>query len=1123
MQNSHPPEDSNCLDEVWQPRNQTVSEISKHSLTTRPTGIINRTSSSSFTSNGLLIDRVSSLPVAEDNISTNQDRTTESLQKSRNLRQSLRSFLRKATSLKESRSNLNIECSVIGLDGKCFRFSLYKFAFGRELFDLVCQSLELEESQYFGLVYYLNRSATRNSVMGTHGDGQDSSDASFRLSSSSIDESYLTKFCGFPMNNPFNPCKMYSNDTTYPGFNPFFIDVPFWLDVEKRITDQCHGSKLTFYFQVKFYPQHPDLVFECPKSRYQFCLQLRQHLSIGRLLCSFETHVILGALIAQMDLGNAVKHRRSRSGHSSCRSNPYVESTSHNFSRQQSISPARSFSSERRCSLAQPEHSDDSIIWDSRVDDKCNKDKPCSSSVRNKSNTYNHIGCSCSTQQIDNISIMYLQCLPHLARGSVTSSSIHHSTNDISNSSRPSLLSSTLNNIEDVLLSPVKQTFSPGWPYPKSDCRYCPVLLSRIARLHRNLRGMSQKDAEISFLKNVKKLSFYGVELHPIKKFQSSYISSGSFKNITKRLSNSLSTRSRTASVESYHNFVDTSSTGSNQLLNSNRTQNFLSISGLKSSLRRIFNVRSEDQPLFPFAFDDFPNFDFSLGVYYAGLFLQWGHLRLSHYKWSRIVKICFHLDEFTLVVKTNQTKSSSSPRILLKCKFAFQKLARRFYRACVEHHMFFKVHCKHLLVSNHNKQESLKPEPIVLPVNQAIHVNKELLNNASVSINGPFSTKLLPVHNLQSPKLPTTPTRSECELDHVHLSNPQINNSEFPEYAEQPVHTLQTDLKSQTNVDSLKKTYSNTHLLLPCTSNEPLTRSGSLNHLDNYSIVHIASPIECSSRLDILNSSVVNDADDDVNADEDNIGYGNDDECIIPTNSQNSVSIDCLCHITSTPTDKHTSFNINESPIIDPVPIHSEDPKFIPSTDDTFQALLTCDIPSLLPTFIPINCALTNPNEEYLPIDKINCLPPVQHISNDFSQIELIKPTNSLWCYHLFPSCIDLNSLNKIITPSYSSLISSNGEIIRLNPDANNDNNDNNMPNSSSSLVPYDFFHLNPIEKPPEYYSIPIVRTRTIRFIHDYTPIQINEYKTLKHSQIHIVQGTADIPLVSTKSFYHQ
>ncbi|CAH8436737.1 unnamed protein product [Schistosoma rodhaini] len=621
---------------------------------------------------------------------------------------------------------------------------------------------------------------------------------------------------------------------------------------------------------------------------------------------------------------------------------------------------------------------------------------------------------------------------------------------------------------------------------------------------------MPQKDAEISFLKNVKKLSFYGVELHPIKKFHASYISSGSFKNITKKLANSFSTRSRTSSVESYHNFIDTSSIGSNQLFNSNRTHNSLSISGLKSSLRRMFSVKSQDQPLFPFAFNDYPNFDFSLGVYFAGLFLQWGHIRLSHYKWSRIVKICFYLDEFCLVVKSNHIKSSSSPRILLKCKFAFQKLARRFYRACVEHHMFFKIHCKHLVNSNINKRESCKTKPIVLPVNHTLHVNNELLNH-SVSINGPCSIKLLSVSTLQSPKLPATPTRSEFELDQPHSSNPQLNNCEFSEYSEERVHTPQTDSKFRTNMDSNKNIYSNGHLLLPCTSNELSTRSASFTHLDNYSVAHIPSPIECSSRLDILNSSVNDDNIDDRCRSANIPSY----DCLQITDDRNSNSFDCLCRITSTQTDIHSSFNINDNPAIDSVYTYSENPNFKPSTDDTCQTLLACEIPNLLPSFIPINCALTNPMEEYLPTDVLHCLSASEHISSDFSQIDLTKPTDPLWCCN-FLSSVNLNSLNKIIAPSYSSVISSNGEIIRLDPSTNNDISKSSM----SSLVPCDFFRWNSIEKQVIYHSIPIVRTRTIRFILD-PSIQINEYNTFNHSKIHIVHGT-DIPLVSTRSFYH-
>ncbi|VDP40390.1 unnamed protein product [Schistosoma curassoni] len=521
---------------------------------------------------------------------------------------------------------------------------------------------------------------------------------------------------------------------------------------------------------------------------------------------------------------------------------------------------------------------------------------------------------------------------------------------------------------------------------------------------------MSQNDAEISFLKNVKKLSFYGVELHPIKKFHASYVSSGSFKNITKKLANSFSTRSRTSSVESYHNFIDTSSIGSNQLLNLNSTHNSLSISGLKSSLRRMFSVKSQAVN----------------GSSYLYLFLF------------------------------QQIKSSSSPRILLKCKFAFQKLARRFYKACVEHHMFFKIHCKRLLNSNINKRESYKPEPIVLPVNHTLHVNNELLN-PSVSINGPCSIKLLSMSNLQSPKLPVTPTRSEFELDHLHSSNPQLNNCQFPEHSTERVHTPQTDSKSRTDMDSLKKTYSNDHLLLPCTSNELSTRSASFNHLDNYSVAHIPSPIECSSRLDILNSSVNEDNIDDRCRSANIPSY----DCLQILDDQNSNPFDCLCRITSTQNDIHSSFNINDNPIIDSVPTYSENPSFKPSIDDTCQPLLACEIPNLLPTFIPINCALTNPMEEYLPTDILHCLSPSQHISSDFSQIELMRPTDSLWCCNLLSS-VDLNSLNKIIAPSYSSVISSNGEIIRLDPSTNN----NISKSSMSSLVPCDFFRWNSIEK---------------------------------------------------------
>lgn len=41
--------------------------------------------------------------------------------------------------------------------------------------------------------------------------------------------------------------------------------------------------------------------------------------------------------------------------------------------------------------------------------------------------------------------------------------------------------------------------------------------------------------------------------------------------------------------------------------------------------------------------------------------------------------------------------------------------------------------------------------------------------------------------------------------VDHLHSSNPQLNNCEFPEHSTERVHTPQTDSKSRTDMDSLK------------------------------------------------------------------------------------------------------------------------------------------------------------------------------------------------------------------------------------------------------------------------------------------------------------------------------
>ena len=59
-----------------------------------------------------------------------------------------------------------------------------------------------------------------------------------------------------------------------------------------------------FELQVKFYPLNPRLELREDLTRYLMVLQLRQDVISGKLLCSFLTLAILGAYIAQAELGD---------------------------------------------------------------------------------------------------------------------------------------------------------------------------------------------------------------------------------------------------------------------------------------------------------------------------------------------------------------------------------------------------------------------------------------------------------------------------------------------------------------------------------------------------------------------------------------------------------------------------------------------------------------------------------------------------------------------------------------------------------------------------------------------------------------------------------------------------
>ncbi|CAH8828267.1 unnamed protein product [Trichobilharzia szidati] len=444
--------------------------------------------------------------------------------------------------------------------------------------------------------------------------------------------------------------------------------------------------------------------------------------------------------------------------------------------------------------------------------------------------------------------------------------------------------------------------------------------------------------------------------------------------------------------------------------------------------------------------------------------------------------------------------KSSSTPRILLTCKFACRKLAKRFYRTCVEHHIFFKMHQNRSFLSNTIKEQPLKPQSLILPTRQNLRIGDE--SNPSVSINGPCSIDYLSVSDLQSPKLPTTPTRSESEIAEFMISSNTEVNHEFPTPS---IRHSQVDIQPQVNLYTIEKTYSTEHLV-PSTSYAPSARNASYFQLDTNLGSHITSPpLECSSRVNILNVTA---EDDHYRSPE--IQFC---ECMHISEELNLNPEDHVHQSTSTPANTQLSFSLDDDAVNDSLLMPPENSNFESSSNEVCETLLNCRISNMQSVDTdPINC------DSCLPTGVGHCLPTLQNVSTctPSSQITTENPIDPLW-FNVYPS-IDFKLLDRIISPTYRSIISPNGQIIRLT--SVNDPNHAVRPSASSTL-PCSFLHLNSNDKEAaSYFPIPIVQTRAVRFVYD-PSLQINEYKTFSNSQIHLVCAN-DIPLVSTKFFYH-
>lgn len=145
-----------------------------------------------------------------------------------------------------------IRCVIHLLDDTDYEVNLEKSVSGEELFNKVCEHLNLLEKDYFSLTYY-----SRVDIRTEEG-----------------------------------------------AKKP--VEVMFWLDHTKKVINQVPQTKGSYYefdFVVKFYPPDPTQMKE-DLTRYQLCLQVRKDILTRRLPGSFVTYALLGSYTAQAELGD---------------------------------------------------------------------------------------------------------------------------------------------------------------------------------------------------------------------------------------------------------------------------------------------------------------------------------------------------------------------------------------------------------------------------------------------------------------------------------------------------------------------------------------------------------------------------------------------------------------------------------------------------------------------------------------------------------------------------------------------------------------------------------------------------------------------------------------------------
>lgn len=132
------------------------------------------------------------------------------------------------------------KCLITLTDGSKFETSVDRRAAGQVLFDQVCDHLDLQERDYFGI-----------------------------------------------------SCKG-------PGGHQTWIDHEKKLSKQLKSSSSAAAA---LEFRVKFYPLYPTQLQE-DQARYQMCLQIRADIVSEKLPCTFVTYALLGSYTAQSEIGD---------------------------------------------------------------------------------------------------------------------------------------------------------------------------------------------------------------------------------------------------------------------------------------------------------------------------------------------------------------------------------------------------------------------------------------------------------------------------------------------------------------------------------------------------------------------------------------------------------------------------------------------------------------------------------------------------------------------------------------------------------------------------------------------------------------------------------------------------